>query len=203
MNNTDMLILFLVTLCATIFFTWYVKRIFLRARIADNPIVSEHRHKSGTPTMGGVAFLFAISFVIAAYYQNIPILLVSFIMLAGAAAAFVVSIILRSVAKLDNTSAAAYTVGTIFSATTLITAGYYGLFGSWLAIDGDGSSLLMAISSGVVAAMTLTAAGRGIRRHRGSVPLSTIRATTALRLTGAEATMPLMLQRPDPTRARR
>ncbi len=40
-----MLILFLVTLCATIFFTWYVKRIFLRARIADNPIVSEHRHK--------------------------------------------------------------------------------------------------------------------------------------------------------------
>ena len=45
MNNTDMLILFLVTLCATIFFTWYVKRIFLRARIADNPIVSEHRHK--------------------------------------------------------------------------------------------------------------------------------------------------------------
>ncbi len=83
MNNTDMLILFLVTLCATIFFTWYVKRIFLRARIADNPIVSEHRHKSGTPTMGGVAFLFAISFVIAAYYQNIPILLVSFIMLAG------------------------------------------------------------------------------------------------------------------------
>jgi UDP-N-acetylmuramyl pentapeptide phosphotransferase/UDP-N-acetylglucosamine-1-phosphate transferase len=62
MNNTDMLILFLVTLCATIFFTWYVKRIFLRARIADNPIVSEHRHKSGTPTMGGVAFLFAICF---------------------------------------------------------------------------------------------------------------------------------------------
>ena len=83
MNNTDMLILFLVTLCATIFFTWYVKRIFLRARIADNPIVSEHRHKSGTPTMGGIAFLFAISFVIAEYYQNIPILLVSFIMLAG------------------------------------------------------------------------------------------------------------------------
>ena len=83
MNNTDMLILFLVTLCATIFFTWYVKRILIQARIADNPIVSEHRHKSGTPTMGGIAFLFTLSLVISLYYHNTPILIVSFIMLAG------------------------------------------------------------------------------------------------------------------------
>ena len=78
-----MLIIFLITLCATIFFTWYVKRILIKARIADNPIVSEHRHKSGTPTMGGIAFLFTISLIIALYYQNTPILLVSFIMLAA------------------------------------------------------------------------------------------------------------------------
>ena len=78
-----MLILFLITLCATIFFTWYIKRILLKARIADNPIVSEHRHKSGTPTMGGIAFLFTISLIISLYYQNTPILIVSFIMLAG------------------------------------------------------------------------------------------------------------------------
>ena len=83
MNNTDMLILFLITLCATIFFTFYVRRILLKARIADNPIVSEHRHKSGTPTMGGIAFLFTISLIIALYYQNTPILIVSYIMLAG------------------------------------------------------------------------------------------------------------------------
>lgn len=83
MNNTDMLILFLITLFGTIFFTWYIKRILLKARISDNPIVSEHRHKSGTPTMGGIAFLFTISLVIALYYQNTPVLLVSFIMLAG------------------------------------------------------------------------------------------------------------------------
>ena len=83
MNNAEMLILFLITLCATIFFTWYVKRILVKARIADNPIVSEHRHKSGTPTMGGIAFLFTISLLIALYYKNTPILLVSFIMLAG------------------------------------------------------------------------------------------------------------------------
>ena len=78
-----MLILFLITLCASIFFTWYVKRILLKARIADNPIVSEHRHKSGTPTMGGIAFLFTISLIMALYYQNTPILILSFIMLAG------------------------------------------------------------------------------------------------------------------------
>ena len=83
MNNTELLILFLITLCASIFFTWYVRRILLKARIADNPIVSEHRHKSGTPTMGGIAFLFTISLIIALYYQNTPILMVSFIMLAG------------------------------------------------------------------------------------------------------------------------
>ena len=83
MNNTDMLILFLITLCASIFFTWYIKRILLKARIADNPIVSEHRHKSGTPTMGGIAFLFTLSLVFALYYQNTPILILSFIMLAG------------------------------------------------------------------------------------------------------------------------
>ena len=83
MNNNDIVILFLITLCATIFFTWYVKRILLKARIADNPIVSEHRHKTGTPTMGGIAFLFTISLIISLYYQNTPILIVSFIMLAG------------------------------------------------------------------------------------------------------------------------
>ena len=78
-----MLILFLITLFASIFFTWYVRRILIKARIADSPIVSEHRHKSGTPTMGGIAFLFTISLIIALYYQNTPILIVSFIMLAG------------------------------------------------------------------------------------------------------------------------
>ena len=83
MNYTDMLILFLITLIASIVFTYYVRRILLKARIADNPIVSEHRHKSGTPTMGGIAFLFTILLLISIYYQNTPILIMSFIMLAG------------------------------------------------------------------------------------------------------------------------
>lgn len=83
MNNGDMLILFLITICGTIIFTFCVRRILLKARIADNPIVSEHRHKSGTPTMGGIAFLFVILLIIAIYYNNTSILIMSYIMLAG------------------------------------------------------------------------------------------------------------------------
>ena len=83
MNNVEMLILFLLTLCASIFFTWYVKRILLQAKITDNPIVSEHRFKTGTPTMGGIAFLFTSSLVIALFFYDTPILLVCFMMLIG------------------------------------------------------------------------------------------------------------------------
>ena len=115
MNNTDMLILFLITLCATIFFTWYVKRILIEARIGDNPIVSEHRHKIGTPTMGGIAFLFTISLIIALYYQNTPILIVSYIMLVGGIVGLVDDLIglkIKEVQKIVvNTSDEVITLG--------------------------------------------------------------------------------------------
>ena len=115
MNNTDMLILFLITLFAAIFFTWYVKRILLKARIADNPIVSEHRHKSGTPTMGGIAFLFTLSLIIALYYQNTQILIVSFIMLAGGIVGMVDDLIGLKVKEIQkivvNTSNETITLG--------------------------------------------------------------------------------------------
>lgn len=83
MNSSDLLVLFLITFIASVLFTWYVRRILNQARIADSPIVSEHRHKRGTPTMGGIAFLFTISLIIALYYQNTPILIVSYMMLSG------------------------------------------------------------------------------------------------------------------------
>lgn len=83
MSNFDLLILFLVALIASILFTYYVRRILINARITDNPIVSEHRHKAGTPTMGGIAFLFTVSIIIALYYDNTYILIVSYMMLAG------------------------------------------------------------------------------------------------------------------------
>ena len=61
----QIIVLFLVTFVATVFFTWYIKRRLLKARITDNPIVSEGRHKIGTPTVGGIAFLFTIALIIS------------------------------------------------------------------------------------------------------------------------------------------
>ena len=43
----------------------------------------KHKEKEGTPTMGGIAFLFTISLVVSLYYQNTPILILSYIMLVG------------------------------------------------------------------------------------------------------------------------
>ncbi|WP_458455743.1 glycosyltransferase family 4 protein [Methanobrevibacter sp.] len=89
MISSDLLILFLITFFASVLFTWYVRKILNQAKISDSPIVSEHRHKKGTPTMGGIAFLFTISLIISLYYQNTQILIVSFIMLAGGIAGMV------------------------------------------------------------------------------------------------------------------
>lgn len=83
MNYHEILILFLITFFASVFFTWYIRRILIKARIADSPIVSEHRHKKGTPTMGGIAFLFTILLITSIFYSNTEILITSFIMLAA------------------------------------------------------------------------------------------------------------------------
>lgn len=77
------LILFFITVFSTIFFTWYIKRVLLKANITDNPIVSEHRHKTGTPTMGGIAFLFTILLVLSIYYENNLIFNTGFVMIAA------------------------------------------------------------------------------------------------------------------------
>ena len=79
MNEFDIIILFLITLFATVFFTYFVRKILIDANIGDNPIVSEHRHKSGTPTMGGIAFLFTMLLIASIYFENDYIILTSLI----------------------------------------------------------------------------------------------------------------------------
>ena len=64
MNMIEMVILFFLTFFATVLFTYFVRMTLRDADISDSPIVSEHRHKAGTPTMGGIAFLFAVLFII-------------------------------------------------------------------------------------------------------------------------------------------
>lgn len=47
----------------TVIFTYILKKILLEAEIVDKPIVTEHKHKIGTPTMGGLGFLLTASMV--------------------------------------------------------------------------------------------------------------------------------------------
>lgn len=83
MNETNMMILVMITFVATVISTFFIRKVLIDAAIADSPIVSEHRHKAGTPTMGGMAFLFAILFVMSLFYNNKTILIASFIMMTG------------------------------------------------------------------------------------------------------------------------
>lgn len=59
-GQTEILI-FLLTIIVTALFTAVVRRELLLADIGDNPIISEHREKRGTPTMGGFGMLIGVS----------------------------------------------------------------------------------------------------------------------------------------------
>lgn len=93
MNYVDIIIFFLISFASSIAFTYYMRKILMGANVSDNPIVSEHRHKAGTPTMGGIAFLFSALFITSIYYQNIYILITSLIMLTAGIAGFLDDII--------------------------------------------------------------------------------------------------------------
>ena len=61
-SQMDVLI-FILTIIVTALFTAAVRRELLLADIRDNPIVSEHRQKSGTPTMGGFGILIGVALI--------------------------------------------------------------------------------------------------------------------------------------------
>ncbi|MBR3214215.1 MAG: phospho-N-acetylmuramoyl-pentapeptide-transferase [Methanosphaera sp.] len=64
-------IIFIITLIVTALFTAFVRRELIAADIRDNPIVSEHRQKSGTPTMGGFGILLGV-ILMALFLFNQP-----------------------------------------------------------------------------------------------------------------------------------
>jgi phospho-N-acetylmuramoyl-pentapeptide-transferase len=53
------------------------------ANIVDNPIVTEHRHKAGTPTMGGLAIILAVIFTSGFYFSNLNLILTALIMVTA------------------------------------------------------------------------------------------------------------------------
>lgn len=79
----NVIILFLISLFSAIFFTYLIRKILRDAGIADSPIVTEHRHKTGTPTMGGIALLFSALLLTSIYYNNNYILITSIIIVSA------------------------------------------------------------------------------------------------------------------------
>ncbi len=77
------ILLFLLTFLATAFFTFLVRKILQDADISDSPIVTEHRHKAGTPTMGGIAMLMGILLAAAVYFTQKNLVLTVIIMMAS------------------------------------------------------------------------------------------------------------------------
>lgn len=106
----------------------------------------------------GTAFivLAAITFVAANWVDMSPAGRV-FALLAESALGFGISVLLKKVIKLNRTSMAFYMIGSIIAVISLITAGYYELLGSWLAVGGDGAALLYGVSAIVVAAASFVA----------------------------------------------
>jgi phospho-N-acetylmuramoyl-pentapeptide-transferase len=84
LSNTENLILaFIITFLATIFFTYFVRKILKDADVTDKPIVTEHKHKTGTPTMGGLAMLLGAALAAAVYLNEKNLVLTVLIMLSA------------------------------------------------------------------------------------------------------------------------
>lgn len=62
--------IFLLAFISTVFFTLFVRKILKYVNITDKPIVTEHSHKAGTPTMGGLAILLGILLTACIYFEN-------------------------------------------------------------------------------------------------------------------------------------
>jgi len=75
--------IFLLVFISTIFFTLFIKKLLKYADIKDNPIVTEHSHKAGTPTMGGLAILLGVLLIGCVFYTDKNVVLTVMIMMVA------------------------------------------------------------------------------------------------------------------------
>jgi phospho-N-acetylmuramoyl-pentapeptide-transferase len=75
--------IFLLTFIATALFTLFVKKMLKYADVKDNPIVTEHSHKAGTPTMGGLAILMGVLLLACILYSDKNLVLTVIIMMTA------------------------------------------------------------------------------------------------------------------------
>ncbi|MBM4240242.1 MAG: phospho-N-acetylmuramoyl-pentapeptide-transferase [Euryarchaeota archaeon] len=77
------IIIFIIAFVSTLLFTIFVRKALKFAEITDNPTISEHRHKAGTPTMGGLAILLGILLTTCFYFTNKNMIITTMMMMAG------------------------------------------------------------------------------------------------------------------------
>lgn len=97
--------------------------------------------------------LSGIAFGCAGWVNTSPVGRV-LIIFSAAAVMSGAGILFRRKLKLNSTATAFGITGTILLAVTIITAGYYELFGKWFSISGDGKYMLFAVSSAIVSAVS-------------------------------------------------
>lgn len=86
-SQTD-IIIFIIAFISTLFFTLFVRKILKDANITDKPIVTEHSHKTGTPTMGGLAILLGILLTSCIFFTNKNLVLMTLLMLTASIIGF-------------------------------------------------------------------------------------------------------------------
>ena len=77
------LFIFIITLLSTLFFTLFIRRVLRYADVRDNPIVTEQRYKSGTPTMGGLAILLGVLLASCFYVTDKNLIITVVIMMVA------------------------------------------------------------------------------------------------------------------------
>ena len=75
--------IFILAFLSTAFFTLFVRKVLKYADVKDNPIVTEHSHKAGTPTMGGLAILMGVLLIGCVYYTDKNLILTVMIMMTA------------------------------------------------------------------------------------------------------------------------
>ena len=75
--------IFILAFLSTAFFTLFVRKVLKYADVKDNPIVTEHSHKAGTPTMGGLAILMGVLLIGCVYFTDKNLILTVMIMMTA------------------------------------------------------------------------------------------------------------------------
>ncbi len=82
-NITAEIFIFILAFISTALFTLFVRKVLKYADIKDKPIVTEHSHKAGTPTMGGLAILMGVLLITCVYYTDKNLILTVMIMMTA------------------------------------------------------------------------------------------------------------------------